>query len=129
MAYRPPHQSFVGQIVDVIVLLVMTVGALYIPLYLGLAGAAKTPAPIPNPTWEALGQNAAEQQQWAALGITDPAAANDIITARFDYDFSWGALVLMAILVVGYFVLVVRLSDKEYREVIDERFGPRRKGE
>ena len=32
----------------------------------------------------------------------------------------------MAILVVGYFVLVVRLSDKEYREVIDERFNDRK---
>ena len=123
MAYQPPQAELFAQIVDVIVLVVLTVGALYVPLYLGLAGAAKTPKPIENPTWEALGQNAVEQQQWAALGITDPAAANDIITARFDYTFSWTALIVMAVLVVGYFVLVVRLSDKEYREVIDERFG------
>ena len=54
-----------------------------------------------------------------ALGVTDPAAANDIITARFDYTFSWTALIVMAVLVIGYFVLVVRLSDKEYREVIE----------
>lgn len=127
MAYKPPKQSFAGQIFDVITLLVLTVGALYLPLYLGLAGAAKTPAPIANPTWEALGQNATEQQQWAALGVTDPAAANDIITARFDYSFSWMALVIMAILVIGYFVMVVRLSDKEYRDVIAERFGARKK--
>jgi len=127
MAYKPPKQSFAGQIFDVITLLVLTVGALYLPLYLGLAGAAKTPAPIDNPTWEALGQNATEQQQWAALGITDPAAANDIITARFDYSFSWMALVIMALLVIGYFVLVVRLSDREYRDVIAERFGVKKK--
>ena len=127
MAYKPPKQSFAGQIFDVITLLVLTVGALYLPLYLGLAGAAKTPAPIDNPTWEALGQNATEQQQWAALGITDPAAANDIITARFDYSFSWMALVVMAILVIGYFVLVMRLSDREYRDVIAERFGAKKK--
>jgi hypothetical protein len=126
MAYQPPKQGLVGKIVDVFVLLMLTVGALYIPLYLGLAGAAKTPAPIDNPTWEALGQNATEQQQWAALGITDPAAASDIITARFDYSFSWMALIVMTILVVGYFVLVVRLSDREYRDVIEERFGGRR---
>jgi len=126
MAYQPPKQGLVGQIVDVFVLLMLTVGALYIPLYLGLAGAAKTPTPIDNPTWEALGQNATEQQQWAALGITDPAAASDIITARFDYSFSWMALIVMTILVVGYFVLVVRLSDREYRDVIEERFGGRR---
>jgi hypothetical protein len=126
MAYKPPKQSFSGQIFDVITLLVLTVGALYLPLYLGLAGAAKTPAPIANPTWEALGQNATEQQQWAALGITDPAAANDIITARFDYSFSWVALVVMAVLVIGYFVMVVRLSDREYRDVIAERFGKKK---
>ena len=126
MAYQPPKQSLAAQIFDVITLLVLTVGALYVPLYLGLAGAAKTPAPIANPTWEALGQNTTEQAQWAALGITDPAAANEIITARFDYSFSWVALITMAVLVIGYFVLVVKLSEKEYREVIDERFGSRK---
>jgi hypothetical protein len=123
MAYRPPEQSLLGQIIDVFVLLVLTVGSLFVPLYLGLAGATKTPNPIADPTWEKLGQNAVEQQQWAALGITDPAAANDIITARFNYDFSWAALITMAVLVIGFFVLVVRLSDREYREVIAERFG------
>ncbi|GAC1045259.1 MULTISPECIES: hypothetical protein [Rhizobiaceae] len=124
MAYKPPQQGLAGQIFDVLTLLVLTVGALYVPLYLGLAGAAKTPAPIENPTWEALGQNAGEQAQWAALGYTDPASVNEMITARFDYSFSWSALIVMAVLVIGYFLLVVRLSDKEYREVIDERFGP-----
>ena len=123
MAYQPPKQSLAGQIVDVVVLLVLTVGALYLPLYMGLAGAAKTPAPIENPTWEALGQNEAEQAQWAVLGFPDAASANEIITARFDYTFSWMALAVMVVVVVGYFVLVVKLSDKEYREVIDERFG------
>lgn len=127
MAYQPPKQSLAAQIFDVLTLLVLTVGALYVPLYLGLAGAAKTPAPIANPTWEALGQNAAEQQQWAALGITDPAAANEMITARFDYSFSWLAVAVMAVLVIGYFVLVVRLSDREYRDVIAERFGDKKK--
>ena len=123
MAYQPPKQNLAGQIVDVVVLLVMTVGALYVPLYMGLAGAAKTPAPIENPTWEALGQNEVEQAQWAVLGFPDAASANEIITARFDYTFSWMALAVMVVVVVGYFVLVVKLSDKEYREVIDERFG------
>jgi hypothetical protein len=126
MAYEPPKQTVFGQVVDVIILLLMTIGALYIPLYLGLAGAAKTPKPIENPTWEALGQNSIEQQQWLALGVSDPATANDIITARFDYTFSWTALIVMAVMVIGYFVLVVRLSDKEYREVIRERFGRQR---
>jgi hypothetical protein len=126
MAYQPPKQSLAAQVFDVVTLLVLTVSALYLPLYLGLAGAAKTPNPIANPTWESLGQNTTEQQQWAALGITDPAAANDMITGRFDYSFSWTALIVMAILVIGYFTLVVKLSDREYREVIEERFGHKR---
>ena len=126
MAYQPPKQSLAGQVVDVVVLLILTVGALYLPLYMGLAGAAKTPAPIENPTWEALGQNAVEQAQWAVLGFPDAASANEIITARFDYTFSWTALIVMVVAVVGYFILVVRLSDMEYREVIDERFGKKK---
>lgn len=126
MAYQPKEQGLVAQIIDVVTLLILTVGALYIPLYMGLAGATKTPNPIADPTWEALGQNASEQRQWAALGFTDPAAANDIITARFDYSFSWMALIIMAVFVIGYFVLIVRLSDKEYREVIAERFANKR---
>ena len=128
MAYEPKKQGMAAQIFDVVTLLVLTVGALYIPLYMGLAGAAKTPNPIENPTWEALGQNAAEQRQWEASGITDPASVYDMITARFDYSFSWAALIIMIVSVVGYFVLVVRLSDREYREVLDERFGSKRKG-
>jgi hypothetical protein len=126
MAYQPPKQKFLAQIFDVATLLVLTIGALYIPLYLGLAGAAKVPNPVANPTWEALGQNEIEIQQWASLGVTDPAAANDIVTARFDYSFSWPALIVMAVLIIGYFVMVVKLSDREYREVIEERFGPKR---
>ncbi|WP_137391638.1 hypothetical protein [Rhodoligotrophos defluvii] len=123
--YQPPKQSLIGQVMDVVILLVLTVGALYLPLYLGLAGAAKTPQPIENPTWEALNQNPGEQAQWAQLGFTDPASAQEIITARFDYSFNWLALLVMAVLVVGYFIMVVRLSDREYRDVIAERFGDR----
>ena len=47
-----------------------------------------------------------------------------MITARYDYwAFSTLELLVMVVVVVGYFVLVVRFSDKEYREVIDEKFG------
>ena len=47
--YTPPRQSKLGQVFDVLVLLVLTVGALYIPLWLGLAGGAKEAQPH-NPT-------------------------------------------------------------------------------
>lgn len=123
--YTPPVQSKAGQIVDVIVLLVLAIGSLFVPLKLGLSGSAKIPTPVENPTWESLGQNEVMVRQWNELGFADPAAAHDLITTRFDYSFSWVNLVVMVVVVIGYFVMMVRLSDKEYREVIDEKFGER----
>ena len=121
--YKPPRQSPLGQVFDVITLLVLSLGALYLPLWLGLAGAAKTPVPVENATWESLGQNATEVERWNALGFADPAAAHDLITARYDYSFSPVSLIIMIVVVVGYFVLLFRLSEREYREVIAEKFG------
>jgi len=119
--YVPPKQSKIGQVIDVIVLLILSIGALYIPLWLGLAGSSKLPLTADNPTWESLGQNAVMVERWEALGY-DPVSAHDMITARFDYSFTWGALALMVIVIVGYFVMMLRLSEKEYREVIAEKF-------
>lgn len=54
--YTPPRQGKAGQIFDVLVLLILTVGALYVPLWLGLAGGAKEPLPHnPTATFEQLG--------------------------------------------------------------------------
>jgi len=129
--YTPPRQSKFGQVFDVLVLLVLTVGALYIPLWLGLAGGAKEAQPHnPTATFEQLAQdNPVKVEKWAALGYTDPTAEDfqAMVTARYDYwSFSIFELILMIVVVVGYFVIVVRLSDNEYREVIAEKFGDRR---
>ncbi|EYD73909.1 hypothetical protein Rumeso_04506 [Rubellimicrobium mesophilum DSM 19309] len=121
--YQPPKQSKLGQILDVIVLLVLTVAALYLPLYMGLAGSAAAPHPQDNPTWESLGQNATMVERWNLLGYADPASAQDVITSRFDYSFSVVSLVVMVVVLVGYFAMMLRLSEKEYREVIAEKFG------
>lgn len=123
MRHQPPRQSRLGQAFDVITLLALTLGALYLPLWLGLAGASRAPVPVDDPTWEALGQTPVMVERWQALGFADPASAHDIITARFDYSFGWGSLVLMIVVVVGYFAMLLRLSEKEYRDVIDEKFG------
>jgi hypothetical protein len=121
--YEPPTQSKFGQIVDVIVLLVLTIGALYIPLWLGLAGSAQTSNVPENPTWESLGQNAVMVEKWNQLGYADPAAAAELITSRFDYSFSIGSLLMMIVVIVGYYAIMLRFSEKEYREVISEKFN------
>lgn len=119
--YIPPKQSKIGQVIDVIVLLILSIGALYIPLWMGLAGSSKMPVPVENPTWESLGQNEVMAERWTALGY-DPVSAHDMITARFDYSFTWPSLVLMVVVIGGYFLMMLRLSEKEYREVIAEKF-------
>ena len=104
-------------------LIVLSIGALYLPLKMGLSGAAKIIAtPVENPTWETLGQSAVQAAKYEALGYT-PASAHDIILARFDYSFSWGSLALMAAIVIGYFVMMLKLSEQEYKDVIAEKFG------
>ena len=82
--YQPPVQSKLGQIIDVVVLLVLTIGALYVPLWMGLAGSAHVAATPENPTWESLGQNQTMVEQWNKLGFAEPADAAELITARFD---------------------------------------------
>ncbi len=128
--YRPPHQSKIGQIFDVIVLLVLIIGALRMPLWLGLAGGAKTPAPFnPAATWADLGQDTPEKiAAWNALGYASPdnEALQSLITARFDYTINPIELLIMIVVVVGYFFLVVKFSGHEYKEVIAEKFGDRK---
>ena len=121
--YIPPVQSKVSQIIDVIVLVALTLGALFVPLWLGLAGSTKTVvSPVANPTWETLGQTPIEATQYEALGYT-PASAHDIILARYDYSFSIPVLLIMVVVILAYYFLMLRFSDSEYREVVDEKFG------
>lgn len=120
--YQAPKQSKAGQLFDVLVLVVLTVGALFVPLILNMAGAAKTvAAPVENPTWESLGQNAVQAAQYEKLGFT-PETAHDLILARFDYSFTAGALIVMIAVIVLYYWLMLRFSEVEYREVIAEKF-------
>ena len=121
--YEPPTQSKFGQIVDVIVLLTLTIGALYIPLWLGLAGSAHVAEVPENPTWESLGQNPVMVEKWNQLGYADPASAAELITSRFDYSFSIASLLMMIVVIVGYYAIMLRFSEKEYREVISEKFN------
>ncbi|SIT07419.1 hypothetical protein [Paracoccus saliphilus] len=121
--YTPPPQSKLAQVFDVLVLLILTIGALYIPLWLGLAGSDQVIQAVDNPTWEKLGQNAAMVEQWGKLGFADAEAAAPLITARFDYSFNILALIVVIIAVLGYYTIMLRLSEKEYREVIAEKFG------
>ena len=121
--YTPPEQSKAMQFVDIIFLVVAIFAALWLPLQAGWAGAAKEIDKIDNPTWEALGQNVAMVESWNKLGFPDPASAHDIIQNRFHYDIDWLNLIIMAAVLIAYFIFLFRASDREYRQVIDEKFS------
>ncbi len=155
--YQPPRQSRAGQIVDAAIILILVFLALFIPLKLELAGAAKVDwlpgnftveeaadgstvltsdsglvkrvdaegnVTFENLTWDALHQNATMQAQWAKLGI-DMEGAAAAITKRYDYSFSWIGMILTLAAIGAYFTFLVMQSDKEYRQVIAEKFGNR----
>ena len=121
--YNPPEQSTALQWLDIIVVVAAIFIALWFPLYMGWAGNSKVMEKIDNPTWELLKQTPAQVEQWNKVGIADAAAAHDIIQNKWDYTINWTQLILLTVALVGYFVFLFRASDKEYREVIDEKFN------
>lgn len=123
--YEPPKQSTAGQIVDSIFLLALVYVALLIPLFIdfgGEGGAEEAAVENVALTWESLGQNETMQAQWEGLGVgIEDAAA--IINDKFDYTIDPVSLILTALVIIGYFFLLFRYSDKEYKEVLKEKFG------
>ena len=150
--YRPPEQSSAGQLFDSLFVVALVAATLLVCLYLTVLSAAPTPEPAAQtavvtatPATEA-GASAAAATAVAAAPSTDGLTAEQqkLKTERFtalgwdeakvaerkatiaakSYEFDWFMLILTAIVVIAYFVFLVRTSDKELREVINERFGP-----
>ena len=134
--YVPPQQSHAGQIIDTIVLLALVFIALFLPLWLQIAvpsrveklpdGVSYVAAEDGTKTWtglswEVLGQNPTMQEQWQKLGYTVESAA-DIITQPFDYTIDYLGVGLTIVVILGYFIFMLVLSEKEYRQVIAEKF-------
>lgn len=119
--YEPPTQSVAGQIFDAVLMLILVLITLYLPLLFKLAGSGTRTTEYVNPSWESLSQNATMATQWERLGYS-PEKAATIIGTQFDYTFNWTALAFTALIILGYFVFMFWYSDREYREVIAERF-------
>jgi hypothetical protein len=61
------------------------------------------------------------QEQWQKLGYTVESAA-DIVTMPFDYTIDYLGLALTAVVILGYFIFMLAMSEREYRHVIAEKF-------
>ena len=122
--YTPPNQGMFGQIFDSILILVLVYASLMLPLLMKAetkAGEPVAAAAVVVNTWQSLGQNEVMQAQWVKLGY-DPDKAAAIINNRFDYTIDPMMLIITILVVVGYFVIMLKVSDKQYREVIAEKF-------
>jgi hypothetical protein len=119
--YRPPEQSMLGQVIDSAVLLVLVVASLFAPVYFGLAGGGKIDLTFAEKSWAGMQQTPLMQGIWEKLGFTADTAA-PIIASRFDYSFSLPLFLLTALVILIYFGFLIYFSEKEYREVIAERF-------
>lgn len=137
--YVPPKQRALGQFFDVAFLLALVFGALFVPIWLNIAAPSrveKLPAGMSykakadgtkawtGVTWEKLGQNPTMQAQWRKVGYTKESAA-EIITQPFDYSIDIGGLAVTASMIVAYFAFMLVVSEREYRQVIAEKFDPR----
>jgi predicted PurR-regulated permease PerM len=135
--YVPPKQGIAGQLFDVAFLLALVFAALFLPIWLGIAvpsrveklpagvsytlKADKTTKVWKGLTWESLGQNPVMVQQWTKLGYTKESAA-DIITMPFDYTIDIAGVAITAIVILGYYLFLLFMSAKEYKQVIAEKF-------
>lgn len=120
--YVPPKQGWFGQMFDSLFILALVFASLMIPLLLKTEAAAEAVAVTAKATWESLHLSAIEQAQWIKLGY-DPDKAAALINSKFDYSIDPMWLGITILVVVGYFVFMLKVSDKEYREVIAEKFG------
>lgn len=121
--YIPPKQGMLGQVFDTILVLVLVYASLMVPLLFTAeqkADVAKT-AVVAKASWESLGQNAVQQEQWIKLGYA-PDKAAVLINNRFDYTIDPVMLIVTILVVAGYFIFMLTVSDKQYREVIREKF-------
>ena len=127
--YQPPQQSVRGQLLDAAVVLVLIFVTLFATTY--LTEAAETPSGDPRPLAE-LPLTPGERVQYQKMidsGTADLATiaasveANQPSADKYDIDVL--ALLGTAALLAVYLGFVYRVSSREYREVIEEKFGPR----
>ncbi len=121
--YDPPRQSGFGQFFDSLFLMALVLLALFVPFWMKLAGSGKIEKTFDDKTtWAGLGQNETMAKAWEALGQT-PETAAGAIAARFEYVVDPISLAATAALIIGYFLVVLKFSKSEYKDIIDERFG------
>ncbi|WP_219417009.1 hypothetical protein [Pseudonocardia nigra] len=129
--YEPPVQSKRGQLLDAVTVLVLIFATLFATTFLVQETESTDAAPDTRALTD-LAITDTERAQFQKVidsGTADlptVAAAVDANEPGTDkYDFSVAALLGTAALLAVYLAFVYRTSFREYREVIEEKFGPK----
>lgn len=129
--YQPPEQTRRSQLIDAATILVLIFATLFATTYL-LDESSATPASEASRSVADLPVNSTERAQYERLiasETTDLATVNSAVDATQDradkYQINIWALLGTAALLALYLGFVYRTSFREYREVIEERFGAR----
>ncbi len=83
-----------------------------VALLLGVAGAAM----------------AADDTAVFTEGNPNVQTAEGLEAPSLDYTFVWWSFILTFGLLVVYYVVILRISNTEFKKIIDAHFGPKREG-
>lgn len=128
--YEPPRQGRRGQFLDAAVILVLIFATLFVTTYLTSEDSTAT-GPSQVQSLNDLPLTPGERVQYQKMidsGTADlPTIAADVAAnqPRSDkYEIDGLALLGTAVLLALYLGFVYRASFREYRDVIEEKFGP-----
>ena len=126
--YEPPKQSVRGQLLDAVVVLVLIFVTLFATTY--ISGSEDETETVTRPLAE-LPLTPGERTQYQKMidaGVADlptisaGVEANQPSADKYDIDVM--ALLGTVVLLALYLGFVYRVSFREYREVVEEKFGP-----
>lgn len=132
--YEPPRQSRRGQLIDAGFILALIFVTLFVTTFVtqqeeAASDTGSTGKTVPLAQLPITDTERQQYQKMIDAGATDLATINSSVEANQagadKYDFSVVALLGTVVLLGGYLAFVYRTSFREYREVIDEKFGPR----
>ena len=126
--YQPPKQSAAGQFRDSVIILALVFVVLFGVTFAVQSDTAGGDGEAPT-SLARLPITEAERQQYAVMierGVTDLEAVNAAVATNYErddkYEINWALLALTIASILIYLTVVVRMSLKEYREVVRERF-------
>ena len=129
--YQPPKQSVRGQLLDSIFILALLFAVLFgVTYYVQSSASSAEEKTTPIAQLPITATEKAQFQRMIDEDIVDLPTVNAQVAASRErpgsekYPISLWKLLLTVGVIGGYLIFVYKVSFKEYREVIRERFGP-----